>query len=449
VKDTADTERIDTDTLDQALAAMEICLKPRYLSAVQELVFRQCWLGESYEVMAERSGYDADYLRGVGSRLWQMLADALGDRITKNNLRSVLRRHIARMQISQTSPSVPLADLEFPDGPVPLDSVFYIGHPAIESQSRHTMMRPGSLIHIKAPQRMGKTSWLIRLLHEVESQGLRTVRLNLRQADHSVLTSLDKFLRWFCANLAYQLQLEPLLEDHWSADLGSKVSCTDYLQHYILGDHPRPLVIALDETSHLFEYPDIAKEFLPLLRFWHEEANNLTIWQNLRLIVVYATDFYIPLNIHQSPFNVGLALQLPEFSPAQVLVLAQRHGLSWSDEPGGDLALLMAMVGGHPYLIRLALYYLSSQRVTFTQLIQEAPTQVGFYSDHLQSYLVLLQQHPDLAAAFRRVITAETPVRLETIVAYQLSRMGLVKFQGNEVVPGCELYRLYFRDRLI
>jgi hypothetical protein len=438
------------DTVDEALAVIETYLKPKYLGAVQELVFRQCWQGMSYEAIAAQSGYDADYLRGVGARLWQFLSDVVGDRITKNNFRAVLRQHMAvENQALETNLPHPQTDLEFPDGPVPLGSRFYIERPSIETQSRQAIMRPGALIHIKAPQRMGKTSWLIRLLHEAEAQGLRTVRLNLRQADGSVLTSLDKFLRWFCANLAYQLQLEPMLEDYWNPDLGSKVSCTDYIQHYLIGSNPKPLAIALDETGYLFEYPDIAKEFLPLLRFWHEEANNLTSWQNLRLIVVYATDFYIPLNIHQSPFNVGLALQLPEFSPAQVLELAQRHGLAWQDVPGGELAKLMNMVGGHPFLIRLALYCLGNERVSFKHLLEEAPTQVGLYSDHLQSYLVLLQQNPELLAAFRQAIASEEPVRLPTIAAYQLGRMGLVKFQGNEVVPGCELYRLYFRDRLV
>jgi AAA-like domain len=165
--------------------------------------------------------------------------------------------------------------------------------------------------------------------------------------------------------------------------------------------------------------------------------------------VVYATDCYIPLNIHQSPFNVGLALQLLEFSPSQVLDLAQRHGLAWQDTLSAELTTLMDMVGGHPHLIRLALYYLGHERVSLKQLLQEAPTQVGLYSDHLQSYLVLLQQNLELSTAFHQAIVSDPPVRLETIAAYQLSRMGLVKFQGNEVVPGCELYRLYFRDRLV
>jgi hypothetical protein len=437
------------ETVSEALTTIEMLLQPTYLSSVQELVIRHCWQGLSYEEIAEHSGYDADYLRGVGARLWQSLSNAVGDRISKTNFRSVLRQRFTDRTRADINPESPLKkDLEFPDGPVPLNSAYYIQRHPLEQDAYQAIVRPGALIHIKAPQRMGKTSWLIRLLHHARAQGSRTVRLNLKQADSAVLTSLDKFLRWFCANLAHQLNLAPSLDEYWDDDLGSKVSCTNYIQHYLLGAAASPLVIALDETSHLFEYPEITREFLPLLRFWHEEANNLETWQNLRLVVVYATDLYVPLSIHQSPFNVGLALQVPEFSPAQVLDLAQRQGSDWQHESNKDLTALMTMLGGHPYLIRLALYYLSSNRVSLPQLLQEAPTQAGLYSDHLQSYLVTVQRSPELINALRAVVTAETPVQMETIAAYQLTRMGLVKVQGDEVIPSCLLYRLYFRDRL-
>jgi hypothetical protein len=439
----------EMETVGEALSTIEMLLQPSYLSSVQELVVRYCWQGLSYEEIAANSGYDADYLRSVGARLWQSLSNAVGDRISKTNFRSVLRQRFAGRSVAAMDAGGSTENLEFPDGPVPLESPYYIERKSLDQDAQAALMRPGALIHIKAPQRMGKTSWMIRLLQHASNQGARTVRLNLKQADSSVLQSLDKFLRWFCANLAYQLQLPPGLEDYWDEDLGSKVSCTNYLQHYLLGDNSIPLVVALDDTSHLFEYPDITREFLPLLRFWHEEANNLATWQNLRLVVAYATDLYIPLSIHQSPFNVGLALQMPELNAAQVLDLAKRQGLDWQDASHKDLTTLMTMLGGHPYLIRLALYYLSSGRVSLSRLLQEAPTQAGLYSDHLQSYLITVQQSPELADALRTVVTSEAPVRLETIATYQLSRMGLVKLQGDEVVPGCLLYRLYFRDRLL
>jgi hypothetical protein len=82
------------------------------------------------------------------------------------------------------------------------------------------------------------------------------------------------------------------------------------------------------------------------------------------------------------------------------------------------------------------------------ELLQKAPTQAGIYSEHLQSYLVNLRQHPDLQAAFQAVLLAETPIQIDTIAAYKLYRMGLVKLDNDLVFPSCQLVRLYFRDRL-
>jgi hypothetical protein len=434
-------------TIDEALASLEAILKPKHLSVVQELVFRQCWHGLSYEEMAETSGYDADYLRNVGAKLWQTLSEISGKRVTKNNFRAVLRQRDSKREASSviTDPTVALPSLEFPDGPVPLDSPFYVERPPIEQRTYEAVLMPGALIRLKAPQRMGKTSLLMRTLTYAEARGCRIARLNLRLADSRVLSNLDMFLRWFCVNLAHQLRLEPLFDYYWDADLGSKVSCTNYMQEYLLSSTDTPLVVALDEVSHIFEYPDICREFLPLLRFWHEESNNLAIWQHLRLVIAHATDIYIPLNLKQSPFNVGLALQLPEFGSEQVLQLVQRHGLNWSTAQSSSL---MAMVGGHPHLIRLALYHLVRERESLEQFLRKAPTQAGIYSDHLQAYLVSLQRYPELAAALKRVVTADSPVQLETVAAYKLYRMGLVSLQDNEVFPSCELHRLYFRDRL-
>ena len=206
------------------------------------------------------------------------------------------------------------------------------------------------------------------------------------------------------------------------------------------------MVLAIDEVNHLFEYGDIAQEFLPLLRFWHEEGNNIEIWQNLRLIIVHSTEIYIPLKLQQSPFNVGIPIQLPEFNLEQVQALAEFHSLSniIDNEGSEPLKNLMKMVGGHPYLIRLALYHLYQDKITMKQLLEEAPTPTGIYDHHLQNHLITLQNNPELAAAFAKVIKAKKPMQLETIIAYKLASMGLVKLQGKEAFPSCQLYCLYF-----
>jgi len=113
--------------------------------------------------------------------------------------------------------------------------------------------------------------------------------------------------------------------------------------------------LALDNLDRIFEYPDIARDFLPLLRCWHEEANNLEIWQNLRLAIANSTEIYIQLDANQSPFNVGRGIKLPGFSLEQLENLASSYGLPKNDDNQRFILDLIALVAGHPYLSRLAL----------------------------------------------------------------------------------------------
>jgi hypothetical protein len=256
------------------------------------------------------------------------------------------------------------------------------------------------------------------------------------------LSDLNQFLRWLCANVARQLKLEPRLEEYWDEDLGSKISCTSYFQDYLLESIATPLVLALDEVSQVFEHPQVAKDFLPLLRSWYEEAKTLPIWQKLRLIVVHSTEIYVPLELNQSPFNVGLPIQLNTFSQEEVQQLAQRYGLDWSD--GEETRQLMDMVGGHPALVQIALYHLSRGEVTLAELLETAPTATGVYNHHLQRHWVILQEQPELVYALQTVLSSTEPFTIELITAYKLSSMGLVKLNGNRANLSCQLYRRSF-----
>ncbi len=333
----------------------------------------------------------------------------------------------------------------FPSGSVPLDSPFYIENSAIATQINAEISKPGALIRIKAPREMGKTSLLLRVMDYADRMGYRTVTLNLEQIDQAILSDLKRFLRWLCANVSRQLQLSPKLDEYWDEDIGSKVSCSLYLGSYVLKQIDSPVVLALDEVNLIFEHPEVAKEILPLLRSWYEEGKRLPIWQKLRLIVVHSTEIYVPLQLHQSPFNVGLPIQLTGFNLDQVLQLAQRYGINWTD--GEEARLLMDMVGGHPRLLHLALYHLHRRELTLAQLLETAPTSSGIYSNYLQRHWVTLLEQPELAIALHKVMNATEPVPLEPIQAYKLSSMGLIKLQHNQATPSCQLYRQYFENQ--
>ena len=417
----------------------------KHLSDIEIEVLQGAWEGKSYDDIAKQLMMSVSYInKDVGYRLWKKLSAALGEEVTKKSFRQALKREWQKQTAAVIS-STATSNLEFPEGPVALNSLFYVERPATESDCYKEIVKPGALIRLRAPRRMGKTSLLNRILAHAAQQGDHTVRINLRNAEKTVFTHLNKFLRWLCANVSRELSLEPKLNDYWDEEIGSKVSCTGYFQSYLLAQIDTNLVIGLDEIDTVFNYPDIAEDFLALLREWHEEAMIQQPWQRLRLVVAHSTEAYLSLNIHQSPFNVGFPLRLPPFNPTQVEALAQLHGLLWTPE---ETQQLTAMVGGHPFLIRLALYYLARQSVTLVQLLEDAPTHAGIYSDHLRGYLGHLNQQPELASALKQVVTAPDSVQLDSVPVYQLDSMGLVHLNGNQISPSCELYRQYFSANL-
>ncbi len=343
--------------------------------------------------------------------------------------------------IAQDAPPLPVAEPELPEGQVEVASAFYMERPPIEARCRETLVQPGSLIRIKAPRQMGKTSLMARLLYRATEENYATVPLSFQLADAEVFSNLDKLLRWFCAGIGRRLGVENKLKDYWDDIFGSKYNCTAYFEEYLLPHCDRPLTLGLDEVDRVFEYPEIANDFFGLLRAWHEEAKNRDIWRNLRLIVVHGTEVYIPLDINQSPFNVGLAVDLPEFTVAQIAQLSQLHGLSLSQS---QLEQLETLIGGHAYLVRLTLYHLAKHDLTWSNLIAQAATETGLYRDHLRGQAWHLHQRAELAPAFTQVVQSPDPVVLDATVGFKLHSLGLVKLEGNAARVRCDLYRQYF-----
>jgi hypothetical protein len=294
---------------------------------------------------------------------------------------------------------------------------------------------------------MGKTCLITKVLAQLAMKDYRTVSFSFKLADRIHFTNLDKFLRWLCINVSRELKLPSQLDDYWDEEgMGSKVSCTTYFEEYLLAQAETPLALCLDDVDLVFPYPEIYEDFFGLLRSWYEKGRSRNIWKKLRLVIVHSTEVYIPLNINQSPFNVGVLIELSDFTSEQVQDFAKQHRLDWNT---AQVELLMKMVGGHPYLLQQAFSYLKiNQNITLEQLLETAPKEAGIYTHHLRKHLLNLEEHPDLASALKKVVSSTASVRLESIQAHKLQSMGLVKLEGNEVKPRCNLYSQYFCDRL-
>lgn len=435
-------------TIDELIQLLHV-VQSTPLTPFEEWLLRRSWEGATYADMAAEKHYRVEYIRRSGAELWTSLSKYFDETVTKPHLRELLesrRLTAAQQRMIERSRPMP-TPAEFPSGPLSLDSQLYILRPPIEELAFTRITQPGSLIRIKAPMKMGKSSLILRLLAHAQAQNIRTVSLDLQLADSAIFTSSDRFLRWLCTNIGHRLQLESRLEDYWDEELGSKMSCTYYLEEYILETLKQPLALVLDEVNRIFEYPIIAGEVLPLLRFWHSQATQSDLWRQLRLVLAYSTEIYVPLDLNHSPFNVGLPLELLPFTEKQVQSLILESGLMLNSDH--RFKQFIRLVGGFPYLVQLGLYHLQRGDVTPEKILKDGPTEAGIYRQHLRQQLAWLQGNPSLLAAYGQVIQAKQGVKLEAVTAYQLDSLGLVKLNGNVAISSCDLYRLYFTEQLV
>jgi AAA-like domain/CHAT domain len=385
-----------------------------------------------YDGLGAGEGYDFAYKLGCNAILMAGIKQHLiPELISSDNLK--LSKDISKNNTSEILQNI------------------YIERPPIEAKCYQKILQPGALVRIKAPQKMGKTWLLENLLSYVREQVCQTVKLDLQQAEDSILDNLKTFLQWVCVDISDSLDIEPQVNETWQDMYGVNNNCTRYFQKHLLSVSESPLVLAIDNFERLFQYPTIFSQFCLLLRGWYEKAKGgdrvANIWKKLRLVVVHSTEVYPALDSNHSPFNVGIPIELPEFNQQQVKAFAAEYELD--KQLGQGLIKLMELVGGHPYLLQQAFVNLKSQQMNLEQLLTLAPTEEGIFRDYLRQQLWLLQHNSQLEVGYKKVVRANAPVRLDAEVAFKLHSLGLVRLSGNDCVPSCDLYRQYFSERLV
>jgi WD40 repeat protein len=181
-------------TVEDALAIVEIILGKASLNDLQELIFQQSWEHKTYPEIAEASGYDADYIKIVGFRLWKMLSQAMGEKVTKDNLRSSLRRWHSR-QLNCVIPAS--AKTQYCDWGEALDvSVFYGRYQEIKTLEQWIIQDRCRLVALLGIGGIGKTSLSVKLGEKLQGHFEFVIWRSLHNAPtlESLLTSLIQIL---------------------------------------------------------------------------------------------------------------------------------------------------------------------------------------------------------------------------------------------------------------
>ncbi len=354
-------------------------------------------------------------------------------------LLAVLRRRPTPPGRRQATAAVRLT-FEVPTGALRPDSPLYI-------QRRHDLdlqqqlRRAGSTTIIEGARQMGKSSLVAAALVQARAQDATVVDFDFQELDDQHFSDLESLLRYLADMMYERLQLAIAPERLWQGPRDPK----DQLTSAVLQGAQQPVIVGLDEVDRVFGRP-YQDDFFALLRAWHNRRARDPLWRQFNLVLAYSTDPRQAIrDLNQSPFNVGIKIQLEDFSQPEVEELNARYQSPLQHRT--QLTALMHYIGGHPYLMQQALYALAARTHTLAHLLNLEQADAGPFAEHLQHYRRRLSAVPALGQAMRQVIRNGQCPSAETFL--QLRALGLVTGNGqHQAAPKCRLYEAYFQRAL-
>ena len=338
------------------------------------------------------------------------------------------------------------APLPVTGGTLDIDDPWYLPRPT-DATALSVVRQTGQTLTIRGPRQMGKSSLLMRAVKAALDVGKKVALLDFQLVDEKTKADADLFFRRFASSVAEQLELPDSVDELWDPGYSNPQNCTRYVERQILQKLDAPCVIAIDETDSIFRTA-FSTDFFAMLRSWHGlRAHPVRrSWKRLDIVLSTSTEPNLFIERpHESPFNVGVMIPLEDFAPEEVAVLNARHPRPLAED---EIQRLYGLIAGHPYLTRKALYVLAVSEPAYTidELFAEASDDAGPFGDHLRYYLLRLQRRPELISALREVVERHSAG--DELLMHRLEGAGLVRREGSRVVPRCELYARYFRERL-
>ncbi len=332
-----------------------------------------------------------------------------------------------------------------PGGALDLDSRFYIRRDADEDLF-FALQQPRALVTAVGPRQVGKTSLAMRAYSSAEriEPSMRAVFVDFQSIDGNVFESLDAIWRAVADSIAEQLELPDDLLDSWNPGGSYNRNFKTFLRKGAFRERKDPLLLVFDEVDRVFGHA-AAQDFFGSIRFFFNQGAMDSVWKSVRWILSASTEpaFFIE-DISQSPFNIGLRLDLNSFDTERIADFAGRHGIRLSPELRQRIA---SYIGGRPFLSHMLFYHWARKPSDREKFLDADTAGSGIFKDHLHRFLVHFQREPDLAACMSKIISGQGCDDLKTVI--RLESAGLVKrLENNEVAPFCDLYAEFFKKTL-
>ena len=161
----------------------------KHLSDLQSTILRKVWQGKRYLDIAREYGCTEGHAKDIGSQLWKLLSQALGERVTKTNFRSVIERRLKSELPTTREVSLELA----------LEPANFVGRSSAIDRLDTLVSQGSKIIVIQGEGGIGKTT----LAQQYLQQGEFELILELLMAKETQnITSLESVVEeWLTKDL--------------------------------------------------------------------------------------------------------------------------------------------------------------------------------------------------------------------------------------------------------
>lgn len=321
-------------TVEQALSFLDTLLQPESMNHVQELVFRGAWEGKVYEEMATQGGYDADYLRDVGSKLWKSLSQALGEKVTKNNFRSVLRRRVEEKQVVESANVRSTSLTNSLNGNIAIDTSDTWGRD--EELSILEQWIVGENCHLLAVMGMagiGKSSLVAKLTEKISDRFDFIVWRSLRNAP-----LVEQFF----------IDLIPLLSKNKLADVLPIIDCT--IAEIIQCLRASRCLVILDNFESVLQSNERKGSYRKGYEGYGQFLRRIGETSHQSSVIITSREQPKSLAFKEGIFLPVRSLHLAELSEGVVAKIFAAKNINLADK---EIHLLSYLYAGNPLLLKI------------------------------------------------------------------------------------------------